>query len=102
MKKVFKVILTTIFVVFSIFALKKLVNNFFHDSLFFVVLAFTLFIIHIFAWIAPRTCFNLCWKITNIMPDSFDYETSYSNLEVVDIGILIASILLLGISLLFK
>jgi len=102
MRKILKVVLTIIFVVFSIFAVKKLINNFFHDSLLFVVLAFTVFIMHIFAWIAPRTFFNLCWKMTKFLPDSYDYDTSYSKLEKADIGLLITSIILLGISFLFK
>jgi len=37
MRKILKVVLTIIFVVFSIFAVKKLINNFFHDSLLFDV-----------------------------------------------------------------
>lgn len=102
MKKVLKILLTIVFIVSSIFAVNKLVNNIFHDSLFFVALAFTSFAMHLFAWIAPKTFFDLCWKITNTMPDNFDYDTSYSKLEMCDIGLLITSILLLGISFLFK
>lgn len=102
MKKVLKILLTIIFIVISIFAINKLINNFLNDSLLFVVLAFTAFAMHLFAWIAPRVFFNLCWKITGILPDNYDYDTSYGKLEVVDIGILITSIVLLGISLLFK
>ena len=102
MKKILKILLTIIFIVILIFAITKLINNFLNDSLLFVVLAFTLFAMHLFAWIAPRTFFNLCWKTTNIMPDNFDYDTSYSKLEMCDIGLLITSILLLGISFLFK
>lgn len=102
MKKILKILLTIIFIVISIFAINKLINSFLNDSLLFVILAFTLFTIHLFAWIAPRTFFNLCWKITGILPDNFDYDTSYSKLELCDIGLLIVSILLLGISFLFK
>ena len=102
MKKILKILLTIIFIVISIFAITKLINNFLNDSLLFVVLAFVLFVMHLFAWITPRTFFNLCWKITGILPDNFDYDTSYSKLELCDIGLLITSILLLGISFLFK
>ena len=102
MKKILKILLTIIFIVILIFAITKLINNFLNDSLLFVVLAFTLFAMHLFAWIAPRTFFNLCWKITGILSDNFDYDTSYSKLELCDIGLLITSILLLGISFLFK
>ena len=94
-----KILLTLIFIVISIFSIIKLINKFSDNSLLFVVLAFTLFAMHLFAWIAPKTFFNLCWKITNTMSDNFDYETGYSNLENCDIGLLITSILLLGISL---
>lgn len=102
MKKILKILLTIIFIVISIFAITKLINNFLNDSLLFVVLAFVLFAMHLFVWITPRTFFNLCWKITGILPDNFDYDTSYSKLELCDIGLLIISILLLGISFLFK
>ena len=102
MKKILKILLTIIFIVILIFAITKLINNFLNDSLLFVVLAFTLFAMHLFAWIAPRTFFNLCWKITGILPDIFDYDTSYIKLELCDIGLLVTSILLLGISFLFK
>ena len=102
MKKILKILLTIIFIVISVFVFCKQIYNFSNDSLLFVVLAFTLFAIHLFAWIAPRKLFNLCWKITNIMPDNSDYDTSYSKLELCDIGVLIASILLLGISFLFS
>lgn len=102
MKKISKILLTIMFIVISIFAINKLINNFLNDSLLFVVLAFALFVMHLFAWIAPRTFFNSCWKITGIFPDNFDYDTSYSKLELCDIGLLISSIVLLGISFLFK
>lgn len=102
MKKIIKILFTIIFVIISIFAINKLINNFLIDSLLFVVLAFVLFAMHLFIWIAPKTFFDICWKITDIFSDNFDYETSYSKLEVCDIGLLITSILLLGISLLFK
>ena len=102
MKKILKILLTIIFIVISIFSINKLISNFLNDSLLFVVLAFTLFAMHLFTWIMPRTFFNLCWKITVILPDNFDYDTSYSKLELCNIGLLITSILLLGISFLIN
>lgn len=101
MKKIIKILLTIIFVVISIMSINKLINNFLNDSLLFVALAFVLFAIHLFAWIAPKTFFNLCWKITGILPDNFDYDTSYSKLETVDIGIIITAVIFLGVSFLF-
>ena len=102
MKKILKTLLTIVFLIISIFAISKLINNYYNDSLLFVILALVLFAMHLFAWIAPRAFFDLCWKITGILPDNFDYDTSYRKLEWVDIVVLITSVLLLGISLLLK
>ena len=60
MKKIFKMLLTLIFIVISIFSIIELINNFLYNSLLFLVLAFTLFAMHLFAWIAQKTFFNLC------------------------------------------
>ena len=102
MKKILKTLLTIVFLIISIFAISKLINNYYNDSLLFVILALVLFAMHLFAWIAPRAFFDLCWKITGILPDNFDYDTSYRKLEWVDIVVLITSVLLSGISLLLK
>lgn len=102
MRKILKIILTIIFIVISIFAIDKLISHLLNDRLLFVVLAFVLFSLHLFAWIAPKTFFDICWKITGILPDNFDYDTSYNKLELCDIGLLITSIVLLVISFLFK
>lgn len=102
MKKVLKILLTIVFIVVSIFSIIKLINNFLDSGLLFIAIAFVSFAMHLFVWIAPKTFFNLCWKITNIMPDNFDYDTSYSKLEICDICLLITSILLLRISFLLK
>lgn len=59
MKKIIKILFTIIFVIISIFAINKLINNFLIDSLLFVVLAFVLFAMHLFIWIAPKTLFWL-------------------------------------------
>lgn len=102
MRKILKIILTIIFIVISIFAIDKLISHFLNDRLLFVVLAFVLFFLHFFAWIAPKTFIDICWKITDILSDNFDYDTSYNKLELCDIGLLITSIVLLVISFLFK
>ena len=101
MKKIIKTTLTVLFIFVSAFSIYSLIIDYSADGLIFTVLAFTLFFIHLFAWFAPKKFFNLCWKITNIMPDSFDYDTSFNKLENGDIGILITSVILIGISLLF-
>ena len=66
MKKIIKILFTIIFVIISIFAINKLINNFLIDSLLFVVLAFVLFAMHLFIWITQKTFFDICWKITDI------------------------------------
>ena len=102
MKKAIKIIFTLAFVVLSVFAIRKLIINIYSESFIFVVLAFGLFVMHLFAWIAPKKFFDLCWKLIDHTTDNFDYDTSYSKLEMCDIGLLITSILLLGISFLFE
>ena len=101
MKKFLKVALTILFVVASVFAIYRIVVNFSADKMVFIAIAFTLFLMHLFAWIAPKTFFNICWKITNFLPDDWNYNISYRQLENCDIGILITSIIFLGISFLF-
>lgn len=100
MKKILKVLLTIIFVIISIFAIDKLIIDYSNDGLIFFVLAVTMFFLHLFAWIWPKIFFNLCWKITAILPDNFDYETSYRKLEICDVGILIVANVMLVIALL--
>lgn len=100
MKKILKVLLTIIFVIISNFAINRLIVNYSNDGLVFLVLAFTIFCLHLFAWILPKTFFRLCWKIAGILPDNFDYETSYRKLEICDVGILIVANVMLVIALL--
>ena len=95
MKRILKFLFTLIFVISSFFALNKLTQYFTNDALIFIVLSFTLFAIFLFAWIAPRTFFDVCWRITNIIPDHFDYESSYRNLEFVSFGLLATAYILL-------
>ena len=97
MKKTVKVILTIFFAIELIFAISKLSVQYANDGLVFLVIAFFMFCLHVFAWIAPKTFFNACWKITGILPDHFDYETGYKKLEIVGIGLLIAATSLLSI-----
>ena len=102
MKKVLKVLFTVLFIIGSIIAINQLMVNYSNDGVVFMVLALTSFCLHLFAWVAPKTFFNLCWKITGILPDKFDYENSYGKLESVDIGMLITSNILLAVVFLFK
>ena len=92
MKKVLKILLTVLFVLGSIFAINRLTVNYSNDGLFFIILAITAFLMHLFAWIAPKRFFDLCWKMNVFIPDfDFDYDTSYKSLSSVGLGILITA-----------
>ena len=99
MKKTIKIVLTLIFVPLLIYSIYRLVLNFSDETLAFVILSVTFFVMHMFAWIAPKTFFDLCWKITKFLPDNFDYDTSFSKLELCDIGILVVANILIIISI---
>lgn len=99
MKSILKIILTTIFIIGVIFEIYNLVLNYSDDSLFLVILAFVFFSFHLFAWIAPKAFFNLCWKIAGSNSAGFDYDTSFRKLELVDIGIIITANVFLLISI---
>ena len=100
MKKTLKILLTIFFVVASFFLISSLVSNYSIDGLFFTVIAFVFFLFALFAWIAPKTCFNLCWRLTRFLPDTYDYETGYSKLGVVTLGLLVVANLVLIIGFL--
>ena len=103
MKKAIKIILTLSFIPLLAFAIYQLVVNFSDQGLGFIVLAFAFFAMHLFAWIAPKKCFDLCWKMLERFPngDTYDYDTSFRKLESCDIGILIVANLVVCISLIF-
>ena len=102
MKKILKILLTISFIIVSIAVIYKLIKDYSFDGLGIFIIAFTFFCMHLFAWIAPKTFFNLCWKTTKIMPDdvNFDYEAGYRKLESSGLGILIVANVLLIIGLL--
>lgn len=100
MTKKTKVILTLLFLIVYIYTITQSVDNFSSDLILLITLASTFFVAFFFAWVAPKTFFNLCWKITKYMPYRFDYNTAYRKLESLSIGLLITSILLLIIGLL--
>ena len=99
MKKMLKIGLTIIFVIAMIFEIIMVTNNYSQDALGFAVFALAIFLMHLFIWIAPTKIFDLCWKLTKYMPDAYDYETSYGNLDNVGLGVLITSIMFLIISI---
>lgn len=81
------------------FSINGLIFNFSNEGLVFTILAFVLFVMHLFAWITPKKFFDLCWKITSILPDNFDYDTSFNKLEFCDIGILVIANILVAIGI---
>ena len=100
MKKVLKILLTIAFVIGLAFVIYKLIDNFSEDSLLVTILAFVMFCMHLFSWLAPKTFFNLCWRITDHLPDRYDYDRGYKNLATSGLVILIISNILLLIGIL--
>ena len=100
MKKSIKILLTILFIIELTCMVYKLITNYSNDGLIFTVVSFTSFISFLFAWIAPKLFFNLCWKITNLMEYSFDYDYGLKKLEFVSIGLLIFANVFLTIGIL--
>ena len=100
MKKLLKILLTIAFVIGLAFVIYKLIDNFSEDSLLVTILAFVMFCMHLFSWLAPKTFFNLCWRITDHLPDRYDYDRGYKNLAISGLVILIISNILLLIGIL--
>lgn len=99
MKKIIKIVFTLLFISILVFSINSLIFNFSDEELAFTIFAFVLFVMHLFAWIVPKKFFDLCWKITGILPDNFDYDTSFSKLELCDIGILVVANILVTIGI---
>jgi DMSO/TMAO reductase YedYZ heme-binding membrane subunit len=99
MKKIIKIVLTSLFISLLVFSIYSLIFNFSNERLAFAIFAFVFFVMHLFAWIAPKKFFDLCWKITGILPDNFDYNASFSKLELCDIGILAVANILVTIGI---
>ena len=60
MKKIIKIVLTLLFISLLVFSINGLIFNFSDEGLAFTILAFVLFVMHLFAWIAPKKFFDLC------------------------------------------
>ena len=100
MKKLLKILLTISFVIGFAFVIYNLSNNYSENSLLVTILAFAMFCMHLFSWLAPKTFFNLCWRITDYLPDRYDYDRGYKNLAISGLVILIISNILLLIGIL--
>lgn len=100
MKKILKIFFTIIFVAGSAFEVYGLVTRYSDDALIFAIIAAVFFLSHLFIWIAPKTFFGLCCKISQYSPDNWDRDTSYANIGNVGLGIVIVSIVFLAASIL--
>ena len=99
-KKILKILLSLLYLIGLTFEIYILCKGFVEESLLCICLSVFSFFVYLFICIAPRTCLNLCWKLNKYSTDNFDYNTSYRNIENVGIGILITSIIFLGIGIL--
>ena len=107
-KTILKSVLTAVFVPLAIYQIYRLVIDFKTrgadlavEGSFGIVFALVFFVFAIFAWIAPKTLFNLCWKMSKFMPETYDYETGLTNMSSFSLGCLIFSVIFLGIGFLF-
>lgn len=98
---IFKIILTILFCVGAAIAVYRLIIHYNDDGLVFIVIAFTFFCAHLFAWIIPKQFFNFCWKMNKNSNNNYDYETGLSKIGNVGFGILITAIIFLAISFVF-
>ena len=99
-KKILKILLSLLYLIGLTFEIYILCKGFAEESLLCISLSVFSFCVYLFICISPRTLFNRCWKLSKYSTDNFDYDTSYSKLENVGIGILITSIIFLGIGIL--
>ncbi len=98
--KILKIVFTTLFVLELAATIYFLCTQYSDDGLFLTILAGTLFLFHLFSWIAPKKLFDLCWRMGKYFPDSCDYDTGLSKLGSVGLGILVCALILLTIGLL--
>ena len=97
---ILKTIFSITFGIEAVFVINRFVSNYSNDGVMFISLALLLFLLHLFAWVAPKKLFDLCWKASSIYPDDFDYDTSYKKLGLIGMWLLIVSIVILMMSLL--
>lgn len=97
-RNVLKILFTLSFITIFAFAIKGLVSHFSDLRLFFVIVASILFISHLWSWIAPKSFCKMCWKMSRFLPDSYDYDTLFSHVPSVGLGMAIASNIFLGLA----
>ena len=99
-KNILKIALTMLYIAALAFEIYQLCVNYSDDGLGWLIFSISFFLPHLFIWIAPKTFFNICWKMSKFYPDASDYDTSFRNVSNVGIGLLITSIIILCISIL--
>ena len=100
LKKTLKIALTILYLMALAFEIYELCVNYSGDGMVCLIFSMLSFSMHLFIWIAPKTFFNICWKLSKFYPDEFDYDTSFSKIGNVGLGLLITAIIILCISIL--
>lgn len=100
MKKALKIIFTILFVAGMAFEIYEMTFAYSDDVLIFVVLAVACFLFHLFAWIAPKTLANICWRISRHFPFAGDYDAGLANMGNLSLGLVVIANIFLIISVL--
>lgn len=100
--KILNTILSLIYVIFLCFAIKIIISNYSDGKMLITAISITIYLCHLLAWLFPKWFFNICWKISKSIIDGFDYETNFSNLKKIDLGMNIFSNLLISSLLIFE
>ena len=97
--KILNTILSLIYIILLCFAIKIIIREYSDGKLLLIIISSTIYIFHLFAWLFPKMFFNICWKICNSINDGFDYETNFSKLKKIDLGMIIFSGILVSFCL---
>ncbi len=106
-KTTLRIILTAVFVPLAIWQICLTVLDFktrgaelalFDAFLMFFSILF--FVFSMFSWIAPRAFFNICWKLSGILRETYDYDTGLARVDSMSLSFLIVALVGLGIGLL--
>ncbi len=102
-KLIIHIALSIVHALCEIFLVYKLVQMNLYNELVFASFSTVMFIVYLVSWIAPKLFFSLCWKISYIMPDTFDYETGYNKMNITSLGLFVTSfiIFLIGCLIIF-
>lgn len=98
--RILKILFTILFVLGAFFIATNIQLFYTRDPMVCIALALFVFVLHLFAWVAPKTFFNLCWKMSALLPDYCDYDSGYRKLDVCGLSFVITSDLFLVMGLL--